>query len=257
MQSVFSLEGKKGIVTGLANADSIAFGCAKALHEAGAKLLLTYGHAKSEPHITPLLPALGHPSLVFCDVRDDAQLQALFAQAEEEFGTLDFVIHAIAFANREDLHGRVVDSSKDGFALAMDISCHSFIRMARLAEPLMPQGGCLLTMTYQGASKVVPTYSLMGPVKAALESSVRYMAEELGPQGIRVHAISPGLIKTRAASGIAGFDAMMQEESGKTPLRRLVDIHDIGQTSVFLISDAGRSLTGNIVLVDAGANIKA
>lgn len=251
------LAGKTGIVTGLANENSIAFGCARALHSAGADLILSYGHPKSEPHVSPLAAQLDGPPPILCDVREQDQLEALFAAAGERWGHLDFVIHSMAFAPREDLHGRVVDSSRDGFLLAMDISCHSFMRMARLAEPLMKAGGCLITMSYHGAEKVVDHYGIMGPVKAALEASVRYMAEELGPAGIRVHAISPGPIATRAASGIRDFDALLRDAEARAPTRRRVEIDDIGQTASFLISDAARSITGVTTYVDGGLHIRA
>jgi enoyl-[acyl-carrier protein] reductase I len=253
----FSLEGKTGIVTGLANADSIAYGCAKAMHEAGAEMIVTYGSPKAEKHITPLAADMGNPQLMLCDVQDEAQVEALFAQARERWGKLDFLIHSMAFATRDDLHGRVVDCSREGFGLAMDVSCHSFMRLAQQAEPLMKDGGTLITMSYYGAEKVVENYNLMGPVKAALEASVRYMADELGPAGIRVHAISPGPIRTRAASGIKDFENLAQTAEQRAPLRRLVSIEDVGRTAVFLTSEAGHSLTGGTTYVDAGDHVKA
>lgn len=257
MTEPLSLKGQTGIVTGLANENSIAFGCARALHQAGADLILSYGHPKGEPHVRPLAEQLGDPPLILCDVREDGQVDALFQTASDRWRRLDFVIHSMAFAPRDDLHGRVVDSSRDGFLLAMDISCHSFMRMARLAEPLMKNGGCLITMSYYGAEKVVDHYGIMGPVKAALEASVRYMAEELGPAGIRVHAISPGPIATRAASGIRDFDTLLQDAERRAPTRRLVDIDEIGQTARFLVSDAARSITGVTTYVDGGLHIRA
>ena len=257
MTEPLSLAGRTGIVTGLANEDSIAFGCARALHNAGADLILSYGHPKGEPHVRPLAEQLGDPPLILCDVREQDQLEALFGAAEQRWGRLDFVIHSMAFAPRDDLHGRVVDSSRDGFLLAMDISCHSFMRMARLAEPLMKEGGCLITMSYYGAEKVVDNYGIMGPVKAALEASVRYMAEELGPAGIRVHAISPGPIATRAASGIQDFDQLLHQAEERAPTRRLVTIDEVGTTARFLISDAARSITGVTTYVDGGLHVRA
>ncbi|TVP81743.1 enoyl-ACP reductase FabI [Thioalkalivibrio sp.] len=250
------LEGKTGIVTGLANADSIAFGCARALHGAGADLILSYGHPKGESHARPLAEQLGDAPLLLCDVRDDAQTEALFAAATERWDKLDFLIHSIAFAPRDDLHGRVVDSSRDGFLLAMDISCHSFMRMAKHAEPLMRKGGCLITMSYHGAEKVIDNYGIMGPVKAALESSVRYMAAELGPAGIRVHALSPGPVATRAASGIRDFDDLLADAESRSPTRRLVSIDDVGATAAFLVSDAAHSITGVTTYVDGGLHIR-
>ena len=179
--------GKKGLVVGIANERSIAFGCAQSFRTAGADLAITYLNAKAEPYVRPLAEALQSPIIVPCDVREPGQLETLFARIEKEWGRLDFLLHSIAFAPKEDLHSRITDSSQAGFALAMDVSCHSFIRMARLAEPLMKDGWCLLTVTFYGSEKVVEEYNLMGPVKAALESSVRYMAAELGPKHIRVH----------------------------------------------------------------------
>ncbi|SEP71822.1 enoyl-[acyl-carrier protein] reductase I [Ectothiorhodospira magna] len=253
----FSMQGMTGIITGLANGDSIALGCAKAMHQAGAEMIVTYGHPKAESHVQPLAGEMGHPELMLCDVREAAQVDALFRRAAERWGKLDFLIHSMAFAPRDDLHGRVVDCSWEGFALAMDISCHSFIRLARQAEPLMQAGGTLITMSYYGAEKVVDNYNLMGPVKAALESSVRYMAAELGPKGIRVHALSPGPIRTRAASGIQDFEDLARDAETRSPLRRLVATEDVGQCAVFLASGAGQSLTGSTLYVDAGHNIKA
>ncbi len=250
------LHGKKGLVAGIANANSIAYGCAKVFHEAGAELLLTYGDAKAEPHVRPLLDGLGHPPLLLCDVRDDAQLEAVFQHARETWGKLDFLVHSIAFAPREDLHGRVVDCSREGFKTAMEISCWSFIRMARLAEPLMSDGGCLLTMSYYGANKVVEHYNVMGPVKAALESSVRYLATELGPQGIRVHAVSPGPLKTRAASGIDRFEELLSRAAAQAPARHQISTEDVGAVCAGLVSDAAAALTGHTVYVDAGYHVR-
>ncbi|WP_430733406.1 enoyl-ACP reductase FabI [Ectothiorhodospira lacustris] len=257
MTQPFSMQGKTGIVTGLANADSIAYGCARALQQAGAEMIVTYGHPKAESHVRPLAGEMGDPELMLCDVLDQTQVDALFQRAAERWGKLDFLIHSMAFAPRDDLHGRVVDCSWDGFAQAMNVSCHSFIRLARQAEHLMKAGGTLITLSYYGAEKVVDNYNLMGPVKAALESSVRYMAAELGPQGIRVHAISPGPIRTRAASGIQDFEDLARDAETRSPLRRLATIEDVGQSAVFLASGAGQSLTGSTLYVDAGHNIRA
>jgi len=252
-----SLAGKRGIITGLANAQSIAYGCAQALHSAGAELILSYGHAKSEPYVQPLAAALGNAPLLFCDVRDEDQVTALFDDARKRWGRLDFVIHSMAFAPRADLHGRVVDASRGGFLEAMDVSCYSFLHLARQAEPLMSDGGCLLTMSYYGAEKVVDHYGIMGPVKAAQEASVRYLATELGPAGIRVHAISPGPIATRAASGIQEFDQLLDHASHRAPIQRLVRIEDVGASACFLISDAATALTGMTTYVDGGLHTRA
>lgn len=250
-----SLAGKKGLVVGIANDQSIAFGCARAFRDAGAELAITYVNAKAEAHVRPLAEALGSPLILPCDVRESGQLEAVFAQIERQWGKLDFVLHSIAFAPKEDLHNRLVDSSQAGFAMAMDVSCHSFIRMAHLAEPLMRDGGCLLTVTFYGSEKVVEHYNLMGPVKSALESSVRYLAAELGGQHIRVHALSPGPLKTRAASGLDRFDELLDRAREQAPQRLLASIEDCGNVAAFLVSDAARALTGNIEYIDGGYHI--
>jgi enoyl-[acyl-carrier protein] reductase I len=251
------LKGKRGLVVGIANEHSIAYGCAKAFRENGAELAITYLNAKAEPYVRPLAEALDSPIIVPCDVREPGQLEAVFTRIREQWGVLDFVLHSIAYAPKEDLQRRVVDCSQAGFSLAMDVSCHSFIRMARLAEPLMTRGGCLLTVTFYGSEKVVEHYNVMGPVKAALESTVRYMAAELGPKGIRVHALSPGTLKTRAASGIDRFDELLERTRGCTPEHQLVSIEDVGNLAAFLVSDTASSLTGNTEYVDAGFHIMA
>src|SRR5690606_23246912 len=192
-----------------------------------------------------------------CDVRVPGDLEALFERVKQEWGGLDFLLHSIAFAPKEDLHGRVVDCSAEGFAMAMDVSCHSFIRMAKLAEPMMANGGTLLTVTFYGSERVVEHYNLMGPVKAALESATRYLAAELGLKQIRVHAISPGPIRTRAASGIDRFDELLDRAAATTPERTLVDISDVGALAAFLVSDAARRITGTVIPVDAGQHLLA
>ena len=214
---VTSLHGKRGLVVGIANEASIAAGCARAFVAAGANLAATYLNDKALPYVRPVADPLGCKLLLPCDVRIPGQLEAVFERIRTEWGQLDFLLHAIAFAPADDLHGRVVDCSAAGFALAMDVSCHSFLRMVHLAEPLMTAGGCLLTVTFYGSERVVAHYNLMGPVKAALESAVRYTAAELGPKGIRAHAISPGAIRTRAASGIARFDELLAAEAAAAP----------------------------------------
>ncbi|MFZ5736642.1 enoyl-[acyl-carrier-protein] reductase [NADH] [Rhodopseudomonas thermotolerans] len=250
-----NLQGKKGLIVGIANDQSIAFGCARAFRDAGADLAVTYLNDKAAPHVAPLAEQLGCPIVVPCDVREPGQLEAVFERIAAQWGRLDFLLHSIAFAPKEDLHGRVVDCSRAGFAMAMDVSCHSFIRMAKLAEPLMPDGGCLLTVSFYGSEKVVEDYNLMGPVKAALESSVRYMAAELAPKRIRVHALSPGPLKTRAASGIARFDELLERTRARLPAHQLVSIEDVGAVAAFLVGDAARSLTGNIEYIDAGYHV--
>ncbi|MBS0233251.1 MAG: enoyl-ACP reductase FabI [Proteobacteria bacterium] len=249
------LSGKKGLVVGIANEHSIAYGCAKAFREAGADVAITYLNAKAEPYVRPLAEALQSPIIAACDVREPGQLETLFAQIEKEWGKLDFLLHSIAFAPKEDLHSRVVDCSQAGFALAMDVSCHSFIRMAHLAEPLMKDGGCLLTVTFYGSEKVVEEYNLMGPVKAALEASVRYLSAELGDKKIRVHALSPGPLKTRAASGIDRFDELLERTRERTPEHRLVSIEDVGSVAAFLVGDTAKALTGNLEYVDGGYHV--
>jgi enoyl-[acyl-carrier protein] reductase I len=253
--SLIDLTGKKGLVVGIANADSIAYGCATAFRAAGADLAITYLNAKAEPYVRPLAEKVGSPIIMPCDVREPGQLEGVFERVARQWGRLDFVLHSIAYAPREDLHARVVDSSQAGFLVAMDVSCHSFIRMAKLAEPLMTDGGCLLTVTFYGAEKVVEHYNLMGPVKAALESAVRYMAAELGPKGIRVHAISPGPLKTRAASGIDQFDELLERAAARAPTHQLVTIEDVGAVAACFVSDAARAMTGTTAYVDGGFNI--
>ncbi|HJW03431.1 MAG TPA: enoyl-ACP reductase FabI [Azospira sp.] len=252
---MFNLNGKKGLVVGIANNKSIAYGCAKAFNICGAELAITYLNEKAEPHVRPLAELLAAPLVLPLDVEQDDQMEAVFATIKEKWGKLDFLLHSIAFAPKEDLHGRVTDCSRQGFLRAIDISCHSFIRMAKLAEPLMTQGGTLLTMSYLGADEVVDNYGMMGPVKAALQASTRYLATELGPEGIRVHAISPGPLATRAASGIAHFDDLMKDAVDRAPLHRLVSIDDVGALAAYLCSDVAKTLTGGTIYIDGGYNI--
>lgn len=252
---MFTLNGKRGLVVGVANGRSLAWGCAQAFHRAGASLALTYLNERARPHVEPLARELDAELLLPLDVEQPGALEAVFEHIDRHWGRLDFLVHSIAFAPREDLHGRVVDCSREGFLRAMDVSCHSFLRMARLAEPLMGEGGTLLTMSYHGADEVVDHYGLMGPVKAALQSATRYLAAELGPQGIRVHAISPGPVPTRAASGIAEFDTLMKDATERSAMRRLVDLEDVGALAAYLVSDGARGLTGNTLVVDAGHSI--
>ncbi|MEF8755400.1 MAG: enoyl-ACP reductase FabI [Accumulibacter sp.] len=252
-----ALEGKKALVIGIANDQSIAYGCALAFRAMGASVAMTYVNEKSKQYTQALADHLGvDPALYLpCDVRIPGQLEAVFEAIEKTWGQLDIGLHSIAFAPREDLHGRVTDCSRDGFLMAMDISCHSFIRMAKLAEPLMKDGGALFTMSYYGAEKVVDRYNLMGPVKAALEASARYLAAELGPKGIRVHPISPGPIRTRAASGIDRFDELMEIAATRAPSRMLVSIEDVGLATAFLASDYARLITGETMHIDGGYHV--
>lgn len=251
------IAGKKGLVVGIANADSIAYGCASVLKALGAELAVTYLNEKAEKYVRPLAEALDAPLILPLNVEEPGQMAAVFDTIGQQWGQLDFVVHSIAYCPMQDLHGRVVDCSLDGFQQAMRVSCYSFLELARHAEPLMRNGGTLLTMSYYGADKVVENYNIMGPVKAALESVSRYMAHELGPKGIRVHALSPGPLKTRAASGIAHFDALISDAIERAPQNRLVEIEDVGRVAAFLISDAARALTGATVYVDGGFNIMA
>ncbi len=249
------LQGRRGLIVGIANDQSIAWGCARACRAAGAELALTWLNDKARPHVEPLADQLGAALRLPLDVEKPGELEAVFDAVANTWGGLDFLVHSIAFAPKADLLGRVVDSSAAGFARAMDISCHSFLRMARLAEPLMTQGGSLVTMSYLGAEEVVANYGLMGPVKAALESSVRYLAAELGPKGISVNAVSPGPMATRAASGLPHFDELLERSRERAPLRRLVDIDEVGALCRYLASGPGRALTGNVLYVDAGLHI--
>lgn len=251
------LAGRKALVVGIANDQSIAYGCAKAFREAGADLAITWLNEKARPHVEPLAAELEAELTEALDVSKPGELEALFEAIQKKWGRLDLLVHSIAFAPKADLQGGLLDCSAEGFATAMDISCHSFVRMARLAAPLMTGGGVMFAMSYNGANKVVPNYNVMGPVKAALEAACRYLAYELGPRGIRVHAISPGPLKTRAASGIKDFELMLNEAAHKAPLGELVDIMDVGWTCAYLATPFARRLTGDTVYIDGGANIVA
>lgn len=251
------LKGKRGLVVGVANADSIAFGCAAKLRAFGADIALTYLNDKAKSHVEPLAQEIGADLLLPLDVSQPGQIKAVFDRVAQEWGALDFVIHSIAFAPREDLHGRIIDCSREGFLQAMQISCHSFLEMAHQAEPLMRAGGALISMSYHGADKVVEHYNMMGPVKAALEASVRYLALELGEKGIRVFAVSPGPMRTRAASGIDHFDELLDMAVARSPGRRLVDISEVGRVVAFLVGGAASGMTGDVIYVDAGLHIMA
>jgi enoyl-[acyl-carrier protein] reductase I len=249
------LTGKKGLIVGIANDQSIAYGCAKHCRAYGAEVAVTYLNEKAEKWVRPLAEGLDAPLFLPMDVQKEGEMEAVFAQIEKTWGKLDFVIHSIAFANRDDLHGRVIDCSREGFMLAMDVSCHSFLRMAKLAEPLMTDGGCLMTVSFYGGRKVVEHYNVMGPVKAALEAATKYMAAELGEKGIRVVALSPGPLKTRAASGIDHFDELMEAAAAKAPTHQLATIDDCGSFAAYLVSDLARSVTGTTLFVDGGYHI--
>ncbi len=251
------LQGRKALVVGVANDSSIAYGCAQAFRELGADLAITYLNEKARPHVEPLAKALEAPIFMPLDVSVPGQLEAVFERIGKAWGKLDILVHSIAFAPREDLQGGLLNCSADGFAKAMDVSCHSFVRMAKLAAPLMTDGGTMFAMSYYGANKVVANYNVMGPVKAALEACCRYLAFELGGQNIRVHAISPGPLKTRAASGLKDFDLLLNEAAQRAPLGELVDIMDVGYTCAFLATPYARRLSGSTLYVDGGVNIVA
>ena len=247
--------GKKGLVTGIANDQSIAYGCARAFRRFGAEVAVTYLNEKAKPHVEPIARELEAPIFMPLDVMAPGAMEAVFEAIKTKWGKLDFVVHSMAFAPKTDLHGRVVDCSREGFLLAMDVSCHSFIRMAKLAEPLMKDGGTLFTMSFYGAHKVVEHYNLMGPVKAALEATSRYLAFELGPKGIRVHTISPGPLRTRAASGINHFDELLEDAAARAPARQLVTIDDVGIATAALAGDGAKLITGETIYVDGGLHI--
>jgi enoyl-[acyl-carrier protein] reductase I len=257
MSANLSLEGKVGLITGIANEKSISTGVAEACKDAGAKLIITYQNEKTRAFIEPVINRLGVKDVFLLDVTQPETLVATFKEIDALHGKLDFVLHSMAFAKRDDLHGRVVDTSADGFALAMDISTHSFVRLTKAAEPLLEKagGGSVVTLTYLGADKVIPHYGVMGLCKAALEATTRYLAAELGQKNIRVNAVSPGPLMTRAASGIAGFDGLMAAAVERSPMHSLVTPEDIGALASFLFSDAGRLITGGVHFVDAGYNI--
>ena len=251
------LKGKKALVVGVANNQSIAYGCAKAFHELGADLAVTYLNEKSRKFVEPLASGLKAPIFMPLDVATPGELEAVFEKIEKKWGKLDILVHSIAFAPKEDLRGGLLDCSAEGFKVAMDISCHSFVRMAKLAAPLMKDGGSMFAMSYYGAQKVVANYNVMGPVKAALEASCRYLAYELGPQKIRVHAISPGPLKTRAAGGLKDFDLLLAKAARKAPVGELVDIMDVGFACAYLATPYARRLSGETLFVDGGVNIMA
>ena len=249
------LKGAKALIVGIANEHSIAYGCAAAFRELGADLANTNLNEKARPHVEPLASALEASMFLPLDVSAPGELEAAFGRIGKEWGRLDVLVHSIAWAPKEDLQGGLLNCSADGFAKAMDISCHSFIRMARLAVPLMTDGGTMFAMSYHGAQKVVSSYNVMGPIKAALEAACRYLAYELGPRKIRVHAISPGPLKTRAASGLKDFGLLLNEAGKRAPVGELVDIMDVGFTCAYLATPYARRMTGETLYVDGGVNI--
>ncbi|HEX3350674.1 MAG TPA: enoyl-ACP reductase FabI [Acetobacteraceae bacterium] len=249
------LTGRKVLVIGIANDKSIAWGCAQAMRLAGADLAITYLNEKARPHVEPLARAVDASMFLPLEVRDPVQMDGLFKAIAAQWGRLDVLVHSIAFAPKEALQGRVTDCPRDGFLTAMDVSCWSFLDLARRTEPLMTQGGTMITMSYLGANEVVENYGIMGPVKAALESAVRYVATELGPKGIRVHAVSPGPLATRAASGIPDFDELMNKVVVRAPARRLVTTEEVGAACVFLASPYAAAMTGETLYIDGGYHI--
>jgi enoyl-[acyl-carrier protein] reductase I len=250
-----ALKGRKGLIVGIANDQSIAWGCAKAFRALGAELAVTYLNDRTKKYVEPLAKELEAPIFMPMDVNTEGELEAVFDRIKKEWGQLDFLLHSIAFAPKEALHGRVIDVQRDGFLKTMEVSCWSFMRMAHLAEPLMKNGGTLFTMTYYGSQMVVQNYNIMGVAKAALEAAVRYMAAEVGPKGIRVHAISPGPLATRAASGIPEFDELMDKAQAKAPTRSLVSIDDVGAATAFLALDGAKLITGGVMYVDGGYHV--
>ena len=249
------LEGKRGLIVGIANEHSIAWGCAKAFRAFGAEVAVTYFNDKAKKYVEPLAKELEASIFMPLDVNTPGQMEAVFERIAKDWGKLDFVVHSIAFSPKDALQGRVVDVSREGFLATMDVSCWTFIRMGHLAEPLMRNGGTLFTMSYYGSQMVVKNYNIMGVAKAALECAVRYMAAELGPKGIRVHAISPGPLATRAASGIPEFDELLDKAKEKAPARSLVSIDDVGVATAFLAHDAARLITGETLYIDGGYHI--
>ena len=249
------MQGKRGLVMGVANERSIAWGIAQALHAQGAELAFTYQGDTFKKRVLPLATPLRPAALLDCDVTQQGSLDHAFAELGSKWPALDFVVHAIAFSDKEQLKGRYVDTTPENFAATMNVSCYSFTAVAQRAEKMMPNGGCLLTLTYYGAEKVMPHYNVMGVAKAALEASVRYMAEDLGKRAIRVNAISAGPIKTLAASGIGDFRYILKWNELNAPLRRSVTADEVGSTAVFLLSDLGSAITGEVMHVDCGYHI--
>jgi enoyl-[acyl-carrier protein] reductase I len=252
-----ALKGRKALVIGVANEHSIAYACAKGFHVLGAELAITYVKEKTKAYVEPLAKALDAKIFMQLDVARPGMLEAVFERIREEWGELDIVLHSIATAPKEDLRGGLLNCSAEGFRIAMDVSCHSFVRVARLAAPLMKDGGTLFAMSYYGANKVVPNYNVMGPVKAALEACCRYLAYELGSKGIRVHAISPGPLRTRASTGLKDFELMLNAAAKRAPLGELADIMDVGRACAFLATPYARRLSGETLYIDGGANIMA
>ena len=254
-ESAKLMAGKRGIVFGVANNRSIAWGITKACRDQGAEIALTYQGDAIKKRVEPLAGEIGSKLVLPCDVTDEASVEAVFKALAESWGTIDFLVHAVAFSDKGELDGRYVDTSKDNFTQTLLVSCYSFTALAKRAERLMPNGGSLLTLSYYGAEKVMPHYNVMGVAKAALEASVRYLAADLGKENIRVNAISAGPIKTLAASGIADFRYILKWNEYNSPLRRTVSIEDVGGGALYLLSDLGRGVTGEILHIDAGYHV--
>ena len=251
------LKGRNGVVYGVANEHSIAWPIARILHDAGAGLALAYQNSRLGERVARLTASMENVHLIECDVSQDEAIDAAFENMKEHLGNIDFVVHSIAYANREDLLGRTIDTSRSGFVTALDISCYSLIALARAAEPLMSEGGSIIAMTYYGATKATPNYNVMGIAKAALEASIRYLAVDLGPKNIRVHGISAGPVRTLAASGVSGMRGMLKVMPERAPLQRNITVDDVGATAAYLLSDLSAGTTGGIHFVDAGFNITA
>jgi enoyl-[acyl-carrier protein] reductase I len=249
------MKGKRGLIMGVANNRSIAWGVAEALHRAGAELAFTYQGEVFKKRVVPLVEPLKPAAMIDCDVSNQGSIDAAFAELKRVWGTLDFVVHAIGFSDKDQLDGRYIDTTPDNFRMTMDISCYSFTAVAQRAEKLMPNGGSMVTLTYYGSEKVMPHYNVMGVAKAALEASVRYMAEDLGKKQIRVNSISAGPIKTLAASGIGDFRYILKWNEYNSPLRRNVTIEEVGNSALYLLSDMGKAVTGECLHVDAGYHV--
>jgi enoyl-[acyl-carrier protein] reductase I len=249
------LEGKKALIFGVANDHSIAWGIAKTMHEHGAELAFSYAAETLERRVRPLAESVESPFVEKCDVSSDAEIEAVFQKAKEQIGSIDILVHAIAFAGRDQLLGDFHNTSREGFRVALDISVYSFIALAREALPLMKPGGSMLTLTYYASEKVVPNYNVMAIAKSALESTTRYLAADLGRQGIRVNAISPGPVRTLSAAGVSGFKKMYREFDSHAPLGQNISIEDVGGVAVFLASEMASKITGEVVFVDSGYNI--
>jgi len=251
------LEGKKALLVGIANEHSIAYGCAAAFRELGAELAITYVKEKTKQYVEPLAKKFEAPIFMPLDVAKPGQLEAVFERSTKQWGRLDILVHAISGGPKAEMRGGLLNCSAEGFGHAMDVSCHSFVRMAKLAVPLMTDGGTMFAMSYLGANRVVPNYNIMGPIKAALEAVCRYLAYELGPKGIRVHAISPGPLKTRAGAALKDFDLLLNEAMRRAPVGEAVDIMDVGFACAYLATPYARRLTGGTTYVDGGVNIMA